>query len=381
VSGFVMRVLHVINDLATGGAETVLFRLTTYPSDVEHEVICLQHRSTFSEKLEDHGIRVHHLDWVSPMASLRPFARLLRLTKASGADIVQAWMYRSNVFAAVAGKLAGIPVVWNIRSSSVAALRPASRMLAYAGGRLAKWLPEAVINCSAVSKQIHGRLGYDSVGGAIIPNGYDAQLFRPDEAVRARIRAELGFEEDCFLVGCIGRWDSHKNYPLLLRTLRLLHDRGIPLRLLLVGRGLHFDNPELAELIKSSGCAAFVQAIGERSDVPDVARALDLHVLASVSEGFPNVVAETMLSATPNAVTDVGDAALIVGDAGWVVPPGDAGLLARAVELARDEWANSPDRWGERRTAARQRIVERFSLGRMVEAYQEVWEQVVSSAA
>ena len=47
-----MRVLHVINGLATGGAETVLYRLTTYPSHVEHEVICLEGRAAFSDRLE-----------------------------------------------------------------------------------------------------------------------------------------------------------------------------------------------------------------------------------------------------------------------------------------------------------------------------------------
>ena len=41
-----MRILHVINGLTSGGAETVLYRLTTYPSDVHHEVICLERSGT-----------------------------------------------------------------------------------------------------------------------------------------------------------------------------------------------------------------------------------------------------------------------------------------------------------------------------------------------
>ena len=116
---------------------------------------------------------------------------------------------------------------------------------------------------------------------------------------------------------------------------------------------------------------------GERTDIPEIARAPDLHVLASIgAEAFPNVVAETMLSGTPNVATDVGDAAFIVGDTGWTVAPGDADALAGAIEQAYLEWANSPDKWRERREAARRRIADNFTIERMVEAYEEVWRKV-----
>jgi glycosyltransferase involved in cell wall biosynthesis len=376
-----MRVLHVINDLATGGAETVLYRLTTYPSDVEHEIICLQDRSSYSDRLDAHGIRVHHLDWFSPARSLRPMAHLCRLMRESRADVVQAWMYRSNILAAFAGKLAGIPVIWNIRSTSVKALRPPSRMLAYTGGFLARWFPAAIINCSLASQQLHARLGYDSVDGTVISNGYDPNVFYPDEAARAATRASLGREKTAFLIGSIGRWDSHKGYPILLQALRILRDRGLSLRMLLVGRGLESSNSSLARLIQDCDCADLVEAIGERADIPDLARALDLHVLASISEGFPNVVAETMLSETPNVVTNVGDAALIVGEAGWVVPAADAQSLAEAIEAAHNEWSTSSRKWRNRRAAARHRIVENFSLDRMVAAYHALWRQVARNVS
>jgi glycosyltransferase involved in cell wall biosynthesis len=140
-------------------------------------------------------------------------------------------------------------------------------------------------------------------------------------------------------------------------------------------------NAELAQLVRQSGCAEAVQLLGERSDVRDIARALDLHVLASIgSEGFPNVVAETMLSGTPNVVTDVGDSALIVGDTGWVVSPADAGALADAVEAAYKQRAAAPEEWARRRDSARKRIVENFSLERMIRAYEGVWQKVAGTA-
>jgi glycosyltransferase involved in cell wall biosynthesis len=87
-----------------------------------------------------------------------------------------------------------------------------------------------------------------------------------------------------------------------------------------------------------------------------------------------------MLSGTPNVVTDVGDSALIVGDAGWVVPPRSperlADAIAAAVELKADGGA-----WDQRRAAARERIAQSFTEERMADAYSEVWYRLAGDRA
>ena len=373
-----MRVLHVINGLTTGGAEAVLYRLATYPSDVGHEVVCLEGRDWYSGELEARGVRVLHLNSLSAASVLLATIQLFRLIKRSRPDVVQAWMYRSNIIASIAAKLAGVPVIWNIRCSSVKALRPRSRLLAYVGGFFAPWFASAVINCSATSRKLHARLGYDSVPGIVIPNGYDAAVFGPNDACREDTRGRLGIAPGSFAIGSIGRWDPHKGYPVLFRALKLLNDRRIDVRMVLVGRDLDPTNPELVRLIEECGCTGLVEALGHRLDIPDIARALDLHVLASVSEGFPNVVAETMLSETPNVATNVGDAGVIVGDTGWLVESGDAPAVADAIERAHREWSDSPGRWRERRAAARRRITSNFSIARVFGCYKHVWQEVAS---
>lgn len=371
-----MRILHVISGLTTGGAEAVLHRLVTAPSGVEHEVVCLEGRDWYSGKLEECGVRVHHIDW-GAIGLPRAVLRLHALIRASDADLVQTWMYRPNFFAGLSARIAGKPVVWNIRCSTFQLYPLATRALAYGGGLLARWVPDFVINCSAESRRLHARLGYDRAQGTVIPNGYDPEAFKPDREARAKTREELRIDANSFLIATIGRWHPQKGLSDLLRAMRLLKDRGVTPELLVVGRELDPGNRELRDLADASGSADRIHLAGQRGDIPDVATAADLHVLASIGgEGFPNVVAETMLSGTPNIVTDVGDSAMIIGDTGWVVPPRDPEKLADAIEQAFIEWKTSPSKWAQRRAAARKRLADNFPLDGMVQAYHDVWEKV-----
>jgi glycosyltransferase involved in cell wall biosynthesis len=377
-----LRVLHVTPGLHVGGAETTLYRLVTHTPHIRHEVISIAAPEWYSSKLEEHGICVRHLNSAAFVPGIGTIARLSQLIRTSECDVVQAWMYRANLLAGVLGRLSGKPVLWNIRCSSLDPLRPASRFVAYAGGFLARWLPDFVINCSARSAALHARWGYERAEGAVIPNGYDPALLHPDEEARSATRASLGIPADRFCIGTVARWHPMKGFPVLLQAAGLLRRRGLKFTLLLVGMGLNSDNSELTALIRKNGCEDVVQLLGHRADVAELDRAFDLHVLASVgAEGFPNAVAESMLSGTPNVASDVGDAALIVDDCGWVVGHNDPGALAAAIEAAFKEWSVSPAEWKERREAGRKRIADQFSLDRMAGAYEAVWRTVASSKA
>lgn len=376
-----LRVLHIINDLGLGGAETLLYRLTTLPSTVEHKIISLGPPEWYSKTLEEQGVPVEYFDMRSPLAMASGIFRLRRLIRQSGADVVQCWLYRSNVFGGLAARMAGVPVSWGIHCSSLTPLKYSSRALVYLGGLLAPFVPGFVINCSTKSAELHARLGYAVAPGAVIHNGYDPARFYPDAESRDAVRKRLGIAPEQFVIGCLARWHPQKDIPNLLAALRIVSDRAAPVRCLLIGSGLDESNPALMREIRESGCEGFVSTLGMRSDVPELARAMDLHVLASCgAEAFPNAVAETMLSGTPNVVTDVGDSALIVGDTGWVVPPRSpeqlADAIVAAVQLKADAEAGE-----ERRAAARDRIAQSFTEERMAKAYAEVWYRLAGRTA
>ena len=372
-----MLVLHVIGGLGPGGAEALLYQLTTRPSDVEHEVVSLGGREWYSDALENAGIPLHHLD-IEDLPSI--FGRLIRLRRLIlqiNPDIVQTWMYNANLLAGIIAVAAGFPVVWGIHHSTLEVLSFRSQLVARVGGLLAGRIPAFVINCSRRSAEVHSGLGYSAAPGAVIPNGYDPDLFSIDDERRIETRARLGIGVDEFLIGCIGRWHHQKDIPNMLRAIAIASGRGLPLRGILVGGGLGAGDPELRTALAEAGCESLILPLGRRADIPDLARAIDSHVLASRGgEAFPNVVAETMLSGTPNIVTDVGDAALIVSDTGWVVPPQNPERLADAIEESWRDWSFRPSSWTQRRLRAREQIVANFTLEKMVAAYRDVWRRV-----
>lgn len=369
-----LRVLHVIGDLDLGGAETLLYRLATWPNPkIEHEVICLGGPGWYSSRLEENGVPVRHLGMTGLASTASAALGLRRHILDSRANVVQSWMYLANVLSSGVARRAGIPVVWGIHNSSLENVGHRSRVAAYIGGLTSRWLPSFVINCSAHSARLHAKYGYSAATGAIIPNGYDPSAFFPSDKARAATRKSLKIDDRTFVIGSITRWHSQKDVPTLIRALGLLRERPGRMMGLLIGRGLEEGNAELSRQLEAAGLGDMVRPLGRRSDIRDLARAMDIHVLASRTEAFPNVIAETMLSGTPNVVTDVGDSALIVGDTGWSVAAGNPERLADAIEEAYCEWASRPKQWQKRRSAARERIAENFAFERMAEAYEQVW--------
>lgn len=176
------------------------------------------------------------------------------------------------------------------------------------------------------------------------------------------------------LIGMVARFDPEKDHVNLLDAFEILKMRGFLFKLVLVGKGMDPKNLEVLDWLDKRGLNSDVMLLGPRSDIPAVMSALDLHVLSSVSEAFPNVVAEAMACCTPCVTTDVGDAAFIVGSSGWVAAPANARALADSLEEAIVLRARSASEWAQLRHLARKRIKDNFSIDVVSVRYQAVWK-------
>lgn len=375
-----LRVLHIITGLGQGGAESVLFRLATYPeANVEHVVVSLTDEGIYGERLRAAGVAVHVLGMKRGRVSLGGFLALRALVAAERPDAVQTWMYHADLIGGLAARLAGVrAIAWGIRNSGEHLERSSrsARMVLRACALLSGRIPKAIVCAAQKSAERHADKGYDRTRMVVIANGYDLSRYAPNAEARSRVRAQWGVPQDVPAIGCVARWDPLKDHANLLRAIAALvrDGRDAGLRCVLIGRGMDTDNAELGALVDKLGLRDRLVLAGPSDDVPAAMNGLDLHVLSSCAEGFPNVVAEAMACGVYCVVTDVGDAAYIVGDAGVVVPPEQPEALARGIETAlREVAARGRERAGE---AGRARVLENFDIARMVQSYTAVWRRI-----
>ena len=375
-----LRVLHIITGLGQGGAESVLFRLATYPeANVEHVVVSLTDEGIYGERLRAAGVAVHVLGMKRGRVSLGGFLALRALVAAERPDAVQTWMYHADLIGGLAARLAGVrAIAWGIRNSGEHLERSSrsARMVLRACALLSGRIPKAIVCAAQKSAERHADKGYDRARMVVIANGYDLSRYAPNAEARSRVRAQWGVPQDVPAIGCVARWDPLKDHANLLRAIAALvrDGRDAGLRCVLIGRGMDTENAELGTLVDRLGLRDRLVLAGPSDDVPAAMNGLDLHVLSSCAEGFPNVVAEAMACGVYCVVTDVGDAAYIVGDAGVVVPPEQPEALARGIDTAwRVVAAGGRERAGE---AGRARVLENFDIARMVQGYIAVWRRI-----
>ena len=368
-------VLHIITGLSDGGAEAVLFRLATYDASHQHVVISLGGKAKYGPLLEDKGVRVHCLNMPRGRITLGGLRKLFSILRQERPDIVQTWMYHANLLGGVAARLSGLrDIYWGLHHTTLVpgTTGASTRAVDWLCARLSGWVPKGIVACARETQRVHVDNGYDASKFTIIPNGYDVSVFAPNQLSGGRLRDALGIARGTPLVGLVGRWDPLKDHANLFAALQTVRG-GLPdMRLVLAGMGCEPGNADLRRLLQNFSLDACTHLLGRRSDVPALMNAMDIHVLSSSSEAFPNVVAEAMACGTPCVVTQVGDAASIVGDTGWSVPPKNPDALAQAISEALREREDG-HRWSARQAAARQRIVDEFSLPTMVARYQKVW--------
>jgi glycosyltransferase involved in cell wall biosynthesis len=376
-------VLHIITGLGNGGAEAVLFRLTTGDDRNGHQVVSLMDSGVYGDRLVAAGIPVHTLDMPRGRVTIKGVVGLYRLIRQIKPDVVQTWMSHADLVGGVVSRCAGGRVVlWGLRQSNVDPTKTVwtTRLAVKLCAMVSGWLPLRIVCCSDASVRVHSAAGYRSDIMVVIRNGCDSEEFKPDAAARARLRAEWSAGPDDVLFGMVGRWDPQKDHANFVAALGLLKEHPTrPWRCVLVGPGMTEKNANLVALLEAHNVRERVRLVGPRRDIPAVMNALDLHLLSSgYGEGSPNVLCEAMACRTPCITTDVGDAAFIVRETGWVVPPADAGALAAALRSALDETTDAFG-WEARKVACRARVVEDFSLRRMIDEYDRVWGEAMTA--
>ena len=178
------------------------------------------------------------------------------------------------------------------------------------------------------------------------------------------------------LVGLIGRLHQHKDHQTFVRAARVVADHIPHAHFVGAGEEQTYSASDLWSWVADVGLRDRFHWLGVRRDVPAIDASLDVLVCSSTTEGFPNVVGEALACGVPCVATDVGECAEVIGDTGRIVPKQAPQQLGKAIaELLR----MPPSERMALGAAARQRVVERYDINRIVERYRDLWHQLAGS--
>jgi glycosyltransferase involved in cell wall biosynthesis len=367
-------VLHLIDHLGPGGAQTLLLDLLeARPAGSEHVVVSLTDRA-LPHVLE--RLRRTDVPWQSLHAHRRPLRALLELRsrlRQWKPHVLHTQLDASNTF--------GPLCAFGMKSGRPALVLAIENDPALHYGRVLRaTLPFAVARAdlTIVLAESLGRAAGRALAGArrveIVQPGIDLDHFRrgavDPEAVRS-IRKGASV-----LIGSVGRLTRQKGYDVLLDALPAIRASHPGARLVLAGDGE--ERATLARQADRLGVAASVDLLGHLDDVRPVLAALDLFVSPSRHEGFGLIFLEAMAMGVPVVGTRVVGSrdAVQHGETGVLVDPEDPGALAAGVlEVLADERTRS----ARAREAAR-RVALHGSRSEMARRIYRLYEEIGSTA-
>ena len=365
-----MNVLVLVNHLESGGAEQFCVNLANALAEKGHGVALLSSGGALEPSLA-REVATFHL----PLRSKRPDAvwraarAVRRLITERGIDVVHANSTNTALAARLARGSRPIPVVATAHGSWFG-WRKAGAAAAFALGA------DRVVGCSRWLLDDLIRHGLPDRLGVSIPNGIPTARSQPGN--REALRAELNLPPDARLVLGVGRLIPEKGFQHLIAAMSGILATRPETMVAIAGSGPY--EATLVEQAKALGVASAVRFLGFRRDVSGLLSAADVLCAPSCGyEGLPLAVAEAMAQGLPVVASDLGGIPELVvpGETGLLVPVGDVEAIARALlDLVGDDARRA--RLG---SAGRDRVMERFSLERMVSAYEALYREERSRLA
>ncbi|MEU8080235.1 GT4 family glycosyltransferase PelF [Catellatospora citrea] len=235
--------------------------------------------------------------------------------------------------------------------------------------RLAYTEADLIAPVSGFNQRWEERHGADPAKITVIPNGVDPDRFPP-----------LTAEPDTPTISWVGRIDPLKDLPTLIRALAVVREQVPDARLHLAGpvpQG-NADHARMChDLVAQLGLSDAVTFAGPVSSSRQAFEAGHIAALSSISEGMPYTIVEAMMCERATVSTDVGGVAEMVGDAGVVVPPRDPVAFGNAcIELLKDQ-----ARRHDLARRGRARALDRFTLRRCLDSYQQRYKQLSGGTA
>ncbi len=352
-----MKIAHVVDSMAVGGAETLVLQLCRLQRDEGHEpsIYAVGALGALGQQAMDEGFPMHYGIGKHLIDSALNFYSLFRATTP---DVVHLHNPTPSIYAGPAARLAGVASIVSTRHSLVGPPRNLTMERKYAlASRLSDWV---VGICDATTANLR------EIRSA--PDRKIVRVYNGTLPLRPSTRADVQKRTFTFLY--VGRMEAVKNHGFLLRAFQGALAELPGLQLWMVGDGT--ERSRMEELSRTLGIQANVTFWGQHLDVAPFFSSSDAFVMSSVSEGLPMSLLQAFSAGIPAIVTDAGGMAEVVqlAHGGLTVPLTDVSSMKDALVRFASQ-STERMRFAQNAEAA---FHELFTLQAMAAAYMELYK-------
>lgn len=378
-----MKVLHIINSLKKGGAEGNLFRLCIshkkkYKNKIEIIIITLLSNGYYEQHLLREGIKVFslNLDKKDKLLNLiRKINNLKKYVNKINPDIIQTWMYHSNFLSLFVNKKFRNRIYWNIRHSelNLKISKKTTILVSIICGLFSKIVPKKIIYCSEKSIKFHeNSYFYSKNKSSLVNNGYSHKSYYSSTKLRLKFRTKYKIKKSYFILGYAGRYSKQKNIESLIISFSKLIKEYDNVYLYMAGKDINSSNKKLFNIINNYKIQEKVIFLDEQKNLLEFYNGIDLLTLTSHSESFPNVVAESMLCATPVISSDAGCAKKIIYNYGFFIKKNNINSIYEGLKKTIKNFSNKK-KWQFLKKNSQVHIRKNFSVESMADNYLKNW--------
>ncbi len=367
-----IKIIHFITTLGLGGAEKVLFNIlkNNRNKSFEHCIICLNSGGYLKNEIKKLKIKVYFLS-LDKKFFKGIFKCFLILNSFNNKKdiVIQTWLPHADLIGGLIGRICGYKkIIWNIRISNFTknSFKFRTLLIVIINSLFSYFIPKKIISCSLAGINTHLKFGYKKKKFILIHNGF--------EKVKIKNRS-FEFTKE-FTVGIFSRYHEVKNHEYLFQSLNILKKK-YNFKLLLLGPNINRKNKILLKDIKNNNLTEEVIFINKKGifDINKYFSYIDLYVLCSRTEGFPNILGEAILNGVHVLSTDVGDAKLMLPNKKNIIPKDEKIKFSKKIENIIKIYEFKKKRNSlEKKNSLK--FYKRFSLDKMISRYEKIWKQV-----
>lgn len=361
------NVLRVVSNLGTGGVQRRLVSLIPYINREKFNIsVCSFKDGPLRQTLTEAGYKVFI---VTRRFKFDPICiiRLIKIMKSEKIQIVHTHTHKPNTTARIAAILARVSIIIANEHNVDEWKSPFQKLI---DCFLSRFTDRIIVVSEGVQKFCQST-GILSCKFHLIYNGVELDKFG-NKKFREAKRKELGIDANTCVIGTVGRIHPQKGHELLIEITEELLLEHKSLLFLIIGKG--YLEKELTRKIKSLNLSEHFLLLGEREDIPELLSCMDIFVLPSLREGFPNVIMEAMASSLPVVATDVGGIREIIinNETGFIIPPANASeLYEKLLKLIHDK--DLRDKMGN----AGYERVKQFSIDKMARETEDLYQELI----